>query len=187
VAEEHLVSVDEETGDDIMDADGLVHTHLMQVSHFSAPRPGVLGQGNDQFDAVVRQQGTHSWGRCDLVGPMGASWSSRGDAGSSDEQAKAKVRHFEIKEFAVTFGPPTRSEVITETSHCPLLDFRPNSGPHRYAATNVLVKVRLRPTPVRLEETINAIPRNQHRLNPSPDRAGQLSRKADTGGHWCRR
>jgi len=33
--------------------------------------------------------------------------------GSSDKQAKAKVRHFEIEEVAVAFDPPTGCEVST--------------------------------------------------------------------------
>ena len=64
--------------------------------------------------------------------------------GSSYKQAKAKVRHFEIEEVAVAFGPPTGCEVITEAAHCPLLDVWPDSGPHRYSATNVRVQVCLR-------------------------------------------
>jgi hypothetical protein len=88
-----------------------------------------------------------------------ASWSSRGDAGSSYKQAKAKIRRFEIEEVAIAFGPPTGCEVITETPHCPLLGVRPDSGPHRYSATNALVEICLRPASVRLEEAVNAVPR----------------------------
>src|SRR5436190_3759857 len=103
-------------------------------------------------------------------------------AGSGDKQAKAKLCRLEIEEVAVAFDPPTRCEVITEAAHCPLLGVRPDAGPHRYSATDVLVQVRLGPAPVRLEEAVSAIPRNQHRLHPGSDRARQLSSEADAGG-----
>src|SRR5207249_8308881 len=80
------------------------------------------------------------------------------------------------------FGPPTRCQVITKAAHCPLLGVRPDSGPHRYSATDVLVQVRLRPAPVGLEEAVSAVPRNEHRLHPGSDRAGQLGSEADAGG-----
>ena len=53
--------------------------------------------------------------------------------------------------------------------------------PHRHSATDVLVQVRLGPAPVGLEEAVDAVPRNEHRLHPGSDRAGQLGREADTG------
>ena len=102
--------------------------------------------------------------------------------GSGYEQAKAKVRHFEIEEVAVAFDPPTGIEVITEAAHCPLLDVRPDSGPHRYSATDLLVQVCLRPAPVGLEEAVFAVPRNEHRLDPGPDCAGQLGSEPNAGG-----
>src|SRR5260370_39601179 len=126
--------------------------------------------------SVVRGQGDDAGARSDIVGPIG-SWSSRGDAGSSDKQAKAKVRHFEIEEVAVAFGPPTGCEVITEAAHCPLLGVRPDCGPHRYSATDMIVQVCLGPAPVGLVETVSAVPRDGHRFHPGSDRAGQLGQR----------
>ena len=79
-------------------------------------------------------------------------------AGSGDKQASAKLCHLEIDEVAVAFGPPTGCEVITEAVHCPLLGVRPDSGPHRYSATDMIVQVCLGPAPVGLEEAVGAIP-----------------------------
>src|SRR5436190_11822161 len=107
-------------------------------------------------------------------------------AGSGDKQAKAKLCRVEIDEVAVAFGPPTRCEVITEAAHCPLLGVRPDAGPHRYSATDALVQVRLGPAPVGLEEAVSAIPRNEHRLHPGSDRAGQLGSEAGAGGNDLR-
>ena len=43
VAEEHLVSVDEETCHDVMDANGVALTHVMPVSHFGDALPAMYG------------------------------------------------------------------------------------------------------------------------------------------------
>jgi hypothetical protein len=79
--------------------------------------------------------------------------------GSGYEQAKAKLRRLESDEVAVTFGPSTGCEVITEAAHCPLFGLRPNPGPHGYSATYMIVQVCLGPAPVGLEEAVSAVPR----------------------------
>src|SRR5438128_2298325 len=101
---------------------------------------------------------------------------------SDDKQAKAKLCRLEMEEVAVAFDPATRCEVITEATHCPLLGLRPDAGPHRCSATDVLFQVRLGPAPVGLEEAVSAIPRNEHRLHPGADPARQLRSEADAGG-----
>src|SRR6266508_1170071 len=101
---------------------------------------------------------------------------------SGDKQAKAELCRLEIEEVAVASGPPTRCEVITEAAHCPLLGVRPDRGPHRYSATDILVQIGLGPAPVGLEESVSAVPWNEHRLHPGSDRAGQLGSEADAGG-----
>src|SRR5215467_3751951 len=98
-------------------------------------------------------------------------------ARSGDKEAKAKLCRLEIEEVPVTSGPPTGCEVITEAVYRPLLGLRPDSGPHRYSATDILVQVRLGPAPVGLEEAVSAVPRNEHRLHPGSDRAGQLGQR----------
>src|SRR6266705_5687063 len=97
--------------------------------------------------------------------------------GSGDKQAKAKLCRLEIDEVAVTFGPPTGCEVITEAAHCPLLGIRPDSGPHRYSATYMIVQVGLGPAPIGLEEAVRAVPWNEHRLHAGSDRAGLLGQR----------
>ena len=62
-------------------------------------------------------------------------------ARSGDKEAKAKLCRLEIEEVTVTPGPPAGCEVITQAVHCPLLGLRPDSGPHRYSATDILVQV----------------------------------------------
>src|SRR5258708_2330240 len=94
--------------------------------------------------------------------------------GSSDKQASAKLCCVESDEVAVAFAPPAGCEVITEAAHCPLLGVRPDSGPDRYSATDILFQVCLGPAPVGLEEAVSAVPRNEHRFHPGSDRAGQL-------------
>src|SRR4249919_2730538 len=101
---------------------------------------------------------------------------------SGDQQAKAELCRLEIDEVAVAFSPPTRREVIAEAVHCPLLGVRPDFGPHRYSSTDVLVQIGLGPTPEGLEEAVNAVPRNEYRLHPGSDGAGQLGGQANGGG-----
>src|SRR5438477_9778607 len=101
--------------------------------------------------------------------------------GSGYEQAKAELRRVESDEVAVAFGPPARDKVITEAPHCPLLGIRPDSGPYRYSATNVIVQVCLGPAPVSLEEAVGAVPRNEHRLRAGADRAGLLAQRRPAG------
>src|SRR5215472_18869115 len=96
---------------------------------------------------------------------------------SGDKQAKAKLRGVEIDDVAVAFGPPARCEVMTEAAHCPPLGLRPDFGPHRYSATDILVQVCLGPAPVGLEEAVSAVPRNEHRLGAGSDRAGLLGQR----------
>src|SRR2546430_13744694 len=76
----------------------------------------------------------------------------------------------------------TRREVSTETAPSPLLGVRPDAGPDRYSATDVLLQVRLGPAPIGLEEAVSAVPRNEHRLHPGSDRAGQSGSEGDAGG-----
>src|SRR5271165_1982258 len=98
-------------------------------------------------------------------------------AGSANKQAKAKLCRLEIDEVAVTFGPQAGCEVITEAEHRPLLGVRSDPGPHRYAATYMVVQICLGPTPVRLEEAVSAVPRDRHWLYPGSDRAGLLGQR----------
>src|SRR5580658_10383103 len=102
-------------------------------------------------------------------------------AGSGDKQAQAKLCRVEIGKVAVAFGPPAGCEVVTETVHCPLLGVRPDSGPGRYSAADMFVQVCLGPAPEGLVEAIRAVPRNEHRLGPGSDRAGQLGWRRPTG------
>src|SRR4051812_15572039 len=78
--------------------------------------------------------------------PSGGSVAAR----SGDQQAGAELCRLEIDEVAVALGPPTGCEVIAEAAHRPPLDVRPESRPHRYPATDMLVEVRLGPPPVGL-------------------------------------
>src|SRR5262245_12262544 len=64
---------------------------------------------------------------------------------SGDKQAKTRLCRLETQEVAVTFDPPTRCEVLAEAPHRPLLGIRPDTGPHRDSATDVLVEVGLGP------------------------------------------
>src|ERR1022692_238885 len=98
-------------------------------------------------------------------------------AGSGDKQASAKLCRLEIDEVAVAFSPPTGCEVITEAVHCPLLGVRPDSGPDRYSAADMIVEVCLGSAPVGLEEAVSAVPRNEHRFHPGSDRAGHLGQR----------
>src|ERR1700722_3186182 len=98
-------------------------------------------------------------------------------ASSRDQQAKAELCRFEIEEVAVSFGPPARCQVIAEAAHGPLLGVRPDSRPYRHSATDIVVQVRLGTTPVGLEEAVHAVPRDEHRLRPGSDRAGQLGQR----------
>src|SRR5919198_6305933 len=69
-----------------------------------------------------------------------------------------------------------------EAAHCPLLGVRPDSGPHRYSATDILVQVCLGPAPVGLEEAVSAVPRDEHWFYSGSDCAGQFGSEADAGG-----
>src|SRR5438445_7253424 len=109
--------------------------------------------------------------------PVRAATCTQSAEGSGDKQAEAKLCRLEIDEVAVTFGPPTGCEVITEAAHCPLLGLPPDSGPHRYSATYTVVQVCLGPAPVGLEEAVGAVPRNEHRLYTGSDCAGQLGKR----------
>ncbi len=147
-------------------------------------RVGELGllQADDVGLALVepRQQAREPLlGRVDVPGrdPHRAYASDSLRRGSGYEQAKAKLRCIESDEVAVAFGPPTRCEVITEAAHCPLLGLRPDSGPHRYSPTDMIVQVGLGPAPVGLEEAVRAVPQNEHRLHPGSDRAGHLGQR----------
>src|SRR5262249_43035868 len=97
--------------------------------------------------------------------------------GSGDKQAVAKLGRVELDEVAVAFGPPAGCEVITEAAHCPLLGVRPDSGPDRHSAADMLVQIRLGPAPVGVVEAVSAVPRNEHRLGPSSYCAGQFGQR----------
>jgi hypothetical protein len=58
-----------------------------------------------------------------------------------------------------------------------LLGVRPDSGPDRYAATDILVQVCLGPAPVGLEEAVSAVLRDEHRFHPGFDRPGLLGQR----------
>jgi hypothetical protein len=97
--------------------------------------------------------------------------------GSGDKQAKAKLGSVESDEVTVVFSPPPRDKVLTEIAYRPLLGLRPDSGPHRYSATYPVVEICLRPTPVRLEEAVSTVPRNQYWLRAGSDRIGPLGER----------
>ena len=101
----------------------------------------------------------------------------QGGAGSADQQAKAELRRIEGDEIAVALGPPARGEVIAQGAQRPLLGLRPDPRPHRHSAAHVLVQVGLGPSPVGLEQAVSAVPRDEHRLRPGADRAGQLGQR----------
>ena len=113
--------------------------------------------------------------RLDRRGPPRES--AAGDvrsAGSGDKQATVKHCRVEIEEVAVALGPPAGCEVITQAVHCPPLGVRPDSGPDRHSAADMLVQVCLGPAPVGLVKAVSAVPRDGHRFGPGSDRAGQL-------------
>src|SRR5262249_59129303 len=113
--------------------------------------------------------------------PVRAAPCTQSGRGSGYEQAKAKLRCIESDEVAVAFGPPARDKVIAEAAHCPLLGLWPDSGPHRYSATYMIVQVCFGPAPVGLEEAVSAVPRNEHRLHAGSDRAGLLGQRRPAG------
>ena len=59
----------------------------------------------------------------------------------------------------------------------PLLGIRPDSGPDRHPATDILVQVCLGPAQLGLEAAISAVPRNEHRFRPGSDRAGLVCQR----------
>jgi hypothetical protein len=79
------------------------------------------------------------------------------------------------------FERDTGGKVITEAAHCLLLGLRPDSGPHRYSATYMIVQVGLGPALVSLEEAVSAVPRNEDLLHAGSDRAGQLGHERGPG------
>ncbi len=79
--------------------------------------------------------------------------------GSAYEQAQTELRGVESDEVAVAFGPPAGDKVVAEAVYRALLGLRPDSGPHGYSATNIIVQVCLGPAPVGLEEAVGAVPR----------------------------
>ena len=89
----------------------------------------------------------------------------------------AKPGRVEIDEVAVALGPAAGCEVRAEAMHCPLLGVRADPGPDRHAATDMLDQVCLGPAPVGVVEAVSALPRNEHRLGPSSDRAGQFGQR----------
>src|SRR5215469_3377823 len=97
--------------------------------------------------------------------------------GSGYEQAEAKVRCIQSGEVAVALRPPARDEVITEAAHCAPLSLRSDRGPHRDSATYTIVQVCFGPAPVGLEETVRAVPRNEHRLYAGSDSTGLLGQR----------
>src|SRR5687768_8925495 len=66
---------------------------------------------------------------------------------------------------------------MTQAAYRSLLSVRPDRLPDRYSATDLLVLVRLGPTPEGLVEAISTIPWDGHRLRPGPDRPGQLGQR----------
>ena len=77
-------------------------------------------------------------------------------------------------------------DVVAEGAHRPPLDLGPDPVPDGHPATHLGVQVGLGPTPVGLEETVNAVPGNDHRLHPGVDRArllGQRRPADEEAGH----
>jgi hypothetical protein len=83
--------------------------------------------------------------------------------GSGYEQAQAELCLVKPGEVAVALSPPPRGEVIAEAAHRPLLGLRPDARPHRTGPAHMLLQVCLGAAPVRLEEAVGAVPRDEHR------------------------
>ena len=92
---------------------------------------------------------------------------------SGYEQAEAELSLVEPCEVAVTLSPPARVKILAQAAHRPLLGLRSNARPHRARPAHMFLQVCLGPAPVRLEEAVGAVPRDEHRLRPAPDRPGQ--------------
>ncbi len=97
--------------------------------------------------------------------------------GGQAMKAKAEVGRVETDEVTVAVGPPARGEVVAKAAHRPLLGFRPDFGPHRQSAADMLVQVRLGPAPEGLEEAVRAVPRDEHRHRAGSDRVGQFGQR----------
>ena len=97
--------------------------------------------------------------------------------GSGDKQAEAELCLLETDKVAVTFGPPTGCEVITERPHCPLFGVWSNLGPDRNSATYTIIEVCLGPTPIGLEEAVSAVPGDRHRFHVGTDGPSQLGQR----------
>src|ERR1700677_3523366 len=113
-----------------------------------------------------------------LVRAATCTWSA---AGSGDKQATVKLCRVETEDVAVSFGPPAGCEIITQAAHRPLLSVRPDFGPDRDPATDMIVQVGLGPAPVGFVEAVNAVPRDGHRFYPVSDRPGQLGQGRSAG------
>ena len=77
--------------------------------------------------------------------------------GSGYEQAEVDLCRVERDEVAVAFCPPARGRVVTEAAHRPLLDLRPDPGPHRHAPAYPVVQVCLGSAPVGLAPAFGSI------------------------------
>src|SRR3954453_22011727 len=87
---------------------------------------------------------------CDRRRCWSETWWPRGVSG--DQETSAQLRSVEIEELVVALGPPTRSQVGTQSVHPPLPGGRADGVPDRDPATDVVVQVRFGPAPVGLEE-----------------------------------
>src|SRR4051812_5498065 len=101
--------------------------------------------------------------------------------GSSYEQAEAEICRVEVGEVAVALGPPAGVEVVAEASYRPLLGLRPHPRPHRHRTAHVILQIRLRSAPVRLEQAVSTVPWNRHRLSAGADRVGHPRKR----GKFC--
>src|SRR5271167_570664 len=102
-------------------------------------------------------------------------------ADSGDEEPKPDICHLEVAKLAVALGPATRGEVVTEASHRPVFAAWNECVPQRDSTADALIEIGLGPAPVGLVEAINAIPGNQHGLDPSPNRISQLDDRRTAG------
>src|SRR5262245_5635317 len=85
---------------------------------------------------------------------------------SGDEQAKAEFRLFPVEDAAIAFGPRAGRKIGPELAYRPVFGSPTHGRPHRYPTADALLQICLRPPPVRLEESVDAVPRNGHRLHP---------------------
>src|SRR5579884_391606 len=89
--------------------------------------------------------------------------------GSGNKQTGAQLSLVDGKYGLVALGPATRGEVRGQGLDRPLFRAGSHPGPNRYPAPHPLVQVCLGSPPVGLEEAVNAVPWNGHRVDSRSD------------------